>query len=109
MNDTRIITDRPRHLNTDGVETELLRCQINASYDQQPLISDAAALTIASWFQAPRGSGAVFAELATTGQVDRAELLEAARAERAHGDYGPMDDYALDALISWAHHYRNED
>ena len=80
-------------------------------------ISDDCALTIASWYAMPfHGSGAVFAQLATTGSVDHHELLLGIR-DHARRDAGGrdgtwgMDDTrnhaALDMLGWWAIAKRN--
>lgn len=88
---------RPQHLTTDSVTLE-----VRARYGREE-ISDAAAVTIASWFQSPAGHGAVFAALSTTGRVSVRELIDAIYAERA-GALPPLPqpvDRALDMLATW--------
>ncbi len=52
-------------------------------------ITDATALTIASWFAAPSGPAAAFATLATTGRVSAEALSDAISAEFRSGWVGP--------------------
>lgn len=59
---------------------------------------DAAA--IASWYQSPRGHGAVFAALASGADVDRVDLLDALSAELASAERA--DRPALRALMAYA-------
>ena len=91
----RITTDRPRHLYSGETMDE-----VRAAHAAGREISDAAALTVASWWQSPR-DGAAFAELSTTGAVDVDALsraIGAAYSEAQHAD----DRLALDMLGTWA-------
>jgi hypothetical protein len=68
-------------------------------------ISDAAAVTIAAWYQVPAGYGAVFATLASTGRVDSGELTAAIHATRSSDPTTMRDMIALDgwlkAKLAW--------
>lgn len=92
-----ITADTRTHLDTDAA-----RCEVEAwiASDLQQ-ISDAAALTIASWFQSPRGYGATFAQLSTTGSVESDDLYNATEWERGMVTLG-TDDESLCALGEWA-------
>lgn len=63
------------------------------------VISDACAITIASWYASPSGNGTVFTELSTTGQCDNIELLQAIMYERKHANYDAHK--AFDCLGTW--------
>jgi hypothetical protein len=57
---------RPDHLTTDEVDDEIMARRLTGVSDE---ISDGAAAAIASWWQAPKGHGYAFAQLASTGRV----------------------------------------
>jgi hypothetical protein len=97
-----ITTDRPAHL----CEAAAL-AEVNARRGHVE-ISDACAVTIASWWQSPGTVGRAFARLASTGSVvarDLADDLAATFAElRPLGLNGDNSDEwrALEALATWA-------
>jgi len=66
-------------------------------------ITDATALTIASWHQSPGLVGGALAQLASTGSVDYLDLMEDIRATDPHDD-----DDALRVLRWWATDKRTE-
>jgi hypothetical protein len=92
-----IITNRPEHLLSEWVTPQVTAWV----HHDGAVISDAAALTIASWWQGPDPRGMVFAQLSTTGRVHQDEILAAANVERGNATSG-KDDEALCALIGWA-------
>ncbi|MGZ0153727.1 hypothetical protein ACXJJ3_42125 (plasmid) [Kribbella sp. WER1] len=66
---------RAQQLLSPDLETELWQ----VSNDQREVISDAAAVTIASWYQAPGGVGATFAAFVSGCEVDASDLMDAIR------------------------------
>lgn len=66
-------------------------------------ITDAAAVTVASWWQAPAGWGLPFAVLASTGRFNATELLQAISVTRPEART-EADNHALDMLATWAMH-----
>lgn len=92
---------RARHLMEDEVRAEVSSC-----YGSPREISDAAAVTIASWWQSPGGTGSVLAALSTGASWDLEDLLDdiaSTRAwARAQNCHTPEDDRALDMLATWA-------
>lgn len=94
----RITTDRPRHLYSAETLDE-----IRAASAAGREISDAAALTVASWWQGPSFPGRAFAELSTTGSVDVDELCREVGATYPETLALPaVDRLALDMLSTWA-------
>lgn len=92
---TTLSVGRPAHLSSDDTHREVKAC---AGVRE---ISDAAAVTIASWWAGPRrGNGLAFAELSTSGTVDYDELSAEIAREYA-GSYG-RDRDALNMLGTWA-------
>jgi len=63
-------------------------------------ITDAAALTIASWWPSAGYVGGAFAELASTGRVDADALSRDIAA--VYSDAHPTDRQCLDMLGTWA-------
>lgn len=92
---TRIVTARPSHLLQADVYMEIGEAQ-----DQEREISDAAALTIASWWQSPDPLGLAFAELSTTGSVNYQDLSDA--IAREYDGTHTLDRLCLDMLSTWA-------
>ncbi len=92
---------RVRHLNEDETRAEIAR-----HYGTDTEVSDAAAVTIASWWQSPGGTGSVLAALSTGASWDLEDLLDdiaSTRAwARAQNCHTPEDDRALDMLATWA-------
>lgn len=68
---------RPKHL----LDDEVRRVVDDAAVGRLPIITDAAAVTIASWFASPLYNGLVFAALATTGRCERRQLETAIDTE----------------------------
>jgi len=71
-------------------------------------ITDACAVSIAAWWQSPRGNGYALAQLASTGTVDYSDLSDAIMLTRreaveSYGSASP-DVAALDMLGTWALH-----
>ena len=97
-----IRTDRPQHLTGREAAAEV------ADRWGREEISDACALTIASWWQAPNGPGQAFAQLASTGSVPLEALADdisgALDTLRQHGTDTP-DWRALSMLAAWALHH----
>jgi hypothetical protein len=62
-------------------------------------VSDAVALGIAGLFRSPTPSGQVLDRFYRTGEVDSAELIEAARTEQGYAS--PEGHAALYCLIGW--------
>lgn len=63
-------------------------------------LSDAAAVTVASWWACPGTDGAALAQLCTTGRVELSAFLRDVRIARAMAT--PQRDLrALDALATW--------
>lgn len=96
---TGTIQVRTQRLSSDELRTEY--AQISAA---RPIISDAAALTIATWWQKPSAeSTAVDAQLAafaTGSPVDAGELLQDVLAAYATAD-NVADQQELIALALW--------
>lgn len=93
------VEPRPALVTSDVVEAE-----ISERYGERE-VSDAVALTIASFFQSPGGLGRHFAQLASTGTVDLTHLLDAINAEREallpnHPDLA-QSHRMLDMLATW--------
>lgn len=63
------------------------------------VISDACAITIASWYASPSGYGTVFTELSTTGQCDNIDMMQAIMRERRDVSYD--NQRYLDCLGAW--------
>lgn len=80
------------------IRSQLVDELISNSYGS--LISNRAAVTIASWYQGSATGGQYFAQLASTGEVDHIDLLEAILAERPSAD--TKTNMALDMLMLWA-------
>ena len=81
--------------------TQQVRMQAFSYYPDR-VMTDGAALAVASWYQSSRGFGAVFAQLASTGGVDHMELIEAVEhSARQHATKG-TDHKSLTMLIMWA-------
>jgi hypothetical protein len=93
-----LISSTRQHLLWHEVETMISeRCGSGEE------ISDAAALTIASWWQTPSGPGAVFAQFASTGRVDYHALQAAIAADYDEAQrQGPGIARQLDMLATWA-------
>jgi hypothetical protein len=64
-------------------------------------ITDAAAVTIASWWQSAGTEGRAFAALSTTGRVELAALVDGIAAVRRYADT-TIDQWCLDMLSTWA-------
>lgn len=92
-----IHTGPVHHLNSDGVAHEVYNAE-----RQEREISDAAALTIASWWQSPRGSGLTFAAL-QAGLPVEVDAVHSAIAD-VYPSAGPQDRKYLDFLGTWAIH-----
>ena len=86
---------QPRHLSSDDAYSE---CRAHVGLSE---ISDSCAVTIASWWQAPFGTGYAMAQLASIGTVDYDELAEDIYRSRLEADT-PQDRLALDMLATWA-------
>ena len=97
MTGNRITTDRPEHLYTADVLD-----MVEARHGVVE-ITDAAALTIASWWQSAGYIGSAFAELASTGSVDADALSRDIAA--VYGEAHPTDRQCLDMLGTWAIHH----
>lgn len=87
------------HLGSDAAWQMIAECEGRRE------ISDACAVTVASWWQAPRGPAETFTRLVSHFAVTVAELLDAIRYERTMiGGYGKVADrdrLALDMLSTW--------
>lgn len=91
---------RPHHLSSDEVYA-----MVFARLGKQE-ITDSCAVTIASFWQSPRGNGYAMAQLASTGTVDYADLSDSIMLTRReavlhYGSSSP-DVAALDMLGTWA-------
>lgn len=95
MSDRIIAIGYVQHLNSTGVQAE-----IEAADAEQREISDAAALTIASWWQGPRGTGLTFAALQSGLPVTVSAIHDA--CHEVYGTAGPFDRKCLDFLCTWA-------
>ncbi len=98
-----IVTSRPELLTEGELAVELLE-----SYGRHE-ISDQAALTIASYWQSPGSVGRAMSELASTGRVSSAELME----DITHSLPDAQDLFdrrSLNMLATWAmnHESRGE-
>lgn len=65
-------------------------------------ITDACAVTIASWWQSSSVYGMPFTALSTTGTVDYQALSDAIQRERKSMHSASFDSKALDMLSTWA-------
>jgi hypothetical protein len=86
-----------------------MRAELDAARAEDREFSDAAAAAVASWWQSPRGAGAVFAALCGGFPVPVADLCDAIYAARReldtmHLPYGEfaLNRDALDFLGTWA-------
>lgn len=86
---------RPDHLWSAQVTA-----MVNERYGGEVEITDACAVTIASWWQGPTGHGLPFAQLASTGRVEYVELAEAIYDARKSADASGKRE--LDMLGTWA-------
>lgn len=97
-----ITTSRPAHLTGDAATA-----QVTARWAHEE-ISDACALTIASWWQSPGRVGRAFAQLASTGTVPLEALADDISATfnelRPHCVDIPQGR-ALSMLATWALHH----
>jgi len=84
------------HLTSEEAAPELARWQ-----ERGEPISDAAAAAVASWWQAPAGTGLAFAALASGRPLRQDDLREAVRAELLTED-DPENRRDLAALRAWA-------
>ncbi len=84
---------RPFHRTSSEVDREVAEWD-----DRDTLISDRAAVTIASWFMSPAPWDMPFTTLAQKGEADSTELLDSIRHEL---DNEPTDRDALLALRRW--------
>ena len=92
----RIVSTERQHISSQEVDAQLWASWL-------PAITDAAALTIASYWQAPGGHGLAFAQLASTGTVEHSELIDAIEAEMPEARAQGSDHArALEALREWA-------
>ena len=96
-----ITTARPAHLREEQALAE-----IDTRHGRGE-ISDACAVTIASWWQSPGAVGRGFARLASTGAVPADDLAGdvAATLTELHGlglDAASTEARALQALAAWA-------
>lgn len=98
----RIVTNRPSHLSSQQVRDE-----IKAAWPDD-YISDAAALTIASYWQSPGTHGRAFAELSTTGSVDLEALVSDIGATMDHAMQG-FSRRELQSLEAWANNHASVD
>lgn len=69
-------------------------------------LTDAAAVTIASWYQAPRGTGSVLATFASGLPVNREDLSRdvSDTIDECYDRLGNLDRRALDMLGTWVLH-----
>jgi hypothetical protein len=84
------------HATSKDVRTQVM------IYFPDKVMTDGAALAVASWYQSARGHGATFARLASTGQVDHMELIEAIELDARLYAKSGSDHKALTMLIMWA-------
>lgn len=97
---TTIKVGQSRHLSSDEVYAMV---QERLGKEE---ITDACAVTIASFWQSPRGNGYAMAQLASTGTVDYDDLKDSIHLTRREAveHYGASspDVAALDMLGTWA-------
>lgn len=81
----------------------MLHAEVNACHGVRE-VSDAAAVTIASHYQSPRGPGAVLATLAGGQGVTRGDLIEAVSDTIAehYAEADAQERRNLDMLGTWA-------
>jgi hypothetical protein len=94
---------RPHHLSSDSAYTEIGRC-----YEAEKEISDACAVTIASWWAGPDVLSQEFTRLATSGSFNPRALLEEISIARTRIAMN-TDHRALDMLATWAMHRHDEE
>lgn len=109
MLDVRVNGRVPDHLTSPDAADEVFRWRDNP----QVTISDAAAVTLASWWQSPGTVGRYLAQLASTGRVNVPDLLADIDATRREAEsrevFDDADALGLSALEAWAvHHPRRE-
>jgi hypothetical protein len=96
-----IVADTREHAREGTV-----RNAVREAWPTREPISDACALTIASWWQSPGSVGAAMATLASTGSVDCTALLDdigaTMRTQPTAGIRNRQDFDALIALQTWA-------
>lgn len=71
-----------------------------ASHVQRGPFTAGDAAAVASWYQTPRGYGAVFASFASGCAVEQSDLLDAVNAELSDA-VEPLDVLTLDRLRTW--------
>lgn len=88
------------HLGSDAAWSEIAACEGVRE------ISDASAVTVASWWQGPRGPASTFAALVSHCPVTVADLCDAIAFERSqisgYGRVADRDRLALSMLATWA-------
>jgi hypothetical protein len=92
-----------QHLTSTEVDAEI---HVREFSSDAPEISDGAAAAIASWWQAPKGHGYAFAQLASTGRVRLEDLADDISGvydiARAIGDDPVSACRYMDYLSTWA-------
>lgn len=80
--------------------------EMRAANEAENAITDGTARAIASWYQTSGGTGLAFAELASTGRVESADLIHAIEREAANCTFpGVREEECLRdmfALYFWA-------
>lgn len=87
---------RARQLLSGDLETELWQ----VCNDRLDVISDAAAVTIASWYQAPGGAGATFAAFTSGREVDASDLMDAIHRTMSTGGSPELSHLAAWVFIT---------
>lgn len=93
---------QPSHLSSIDAHDEVAHC-FHAGVE----VSDACAVTIASWWQSSDPAGLPFAQLASTGRFNPTELLQAISLCRSP-QVSRLDNRALDMLATWAMHRHDQ-
>lgn len=107
--DEVLTVGRPRHVSEDDVWADVAYVQSGENEEGQE-ITDAVAVTIASWFAGHRrGDGLAMAELSTSGTVRLEDLADDLSALFADRSMSLENRRALDCLATWALNHPSRD
>lgn len=95
---------QPQHLTS-----ELVQAEVALAREMHAVISDACAVTIASWWMSPDAAGWPFNRLASVGTLNAGELIGEIAILRSDPDMTDEASAELDALVKWAQHRHDEE
>ncbi len=96
------------HMTSHSVRTVVKSFYVDGWQVFTPRYHDRAAVTIASWWQSPRGHGAIMATLATMGLAYADPVVEAAAHFQRHEATSQQERDQLSYLAAWVAERRHE-